>query len=474
MILAQKIAYNVVFNTVTKILSTVLALVSIGFITRYLGRDGFGDYATVLAFFSFFSATLDLGLYSIATREISRKNADEEKIIGNVFALRLVTSSLVIIIAPLLVFFLPYSQEVKNGILLVAISYVMASSYMVLNGIFQKNLRMDKVAITELFGKVVQVVFIIIAVRNNWGFTAIILSLLINMTIAFSIILFLSRKYIKFSPIFDFIYWKKFLKMSFPMGASALVTFLYFKMDTILLSLIKGSEEVGIYNMAYKILENITFFPAMIIGLVLPLFSMYIFNDKKNFRKIADKTAKVFFLLIIPLIVGVLFLAEDIISIIGGESFLISANILRILVFALAFIFFGNFFNSILLSANLQKMLMKILSFCAVFNIIFNLILIPKFSYTGAAFISVATEMLVVLLTAYFVSRKVKYKPSITGWGRVLFSGLSMIVFFLIFKNSNFIFLALGSVVVYGISLWMTRAITFEEIKILIPKVAKG
>ena len=78
MILAQKIVYNVVFNTVTKLLSTVLALVSIGFMTRYLGRDGFGDYATVLAFFSFFSALLDLGLYSVTTREISRKGADEE------------------------------------------------------------------------------------------------------------------------------------------------------------------------------------------------------------------------------------------------------------------------------------------------------------------------------------------------------------------------------------------------------------
>jgi len=124
---------------------------------------------------------------------------------------------------------------------------------------------------TELFGKAIQVAFIVIAVKNNWGFTAIILSLLINMAFAFVIVLFLSRRYVKFLPTFDFVYWKKFLKMSFPMGASALVTFLYFKMDTILLSLLKGSEEVGIYNMAYKILENITFFPAMIVGLVLPL-----------------------------------------------------------------------------------------------------------------------------------------------------------------------------------------------------------
>ena len=218
MILAQKIAYNVIFNTITKLLSTVLALVSIGFMTRYLGRDGFGDYATVLAFFSFFSALLDLGLYSVATREISRKNADEEKIIGNVFTLRILASSLVLLIAPILIFFLPYSQKVKEGILIASLAYILASSYMVLNGIFQKNLRMDKVALTELAGKSLQVVFIVLAVKMDWGFEAIILSLLINMVFAFTVVLALSRKYVKFSLSVDIDYWKKFLKMSLPMG----------------------------------------------------------------------------------------------------------------------------------------------------------------------------------------------------------------------------------------------------------------
>lgn len=53
MALARKIAYNVVVNTIAKVLSTVLALVNIGFITRYLGVNGFGDYELCLRFFLF-------------------------------------------------------------------------------------------------------------------------------------------------------------------------------------------------------------------------------------------------------------------------------------------------------------------------------------------------------------------------------------------------------------------------------------
>lgn len=468
MALARKIAYNVAASTIAKICSTVLALVNIGFITRYLGIGGFGDYATVLAFLSFFSAILDLGLYSIATREISRQGANERDIMSNVFSLRLLSSLALFVIAPVLFIFLPYSEDIKRGILIIALSYTFSSSYMVFNGVFQKNLRMDKVTITELLGRIIQVLFIILAVKNNWGFTAIIFSVLLSSIFTFGAIVFLSRKYIKFSLKFDLAYWKKFLKMSMPVGISAFVTFLYFKMDTILLSILKGSEAVGIYNMAYKIIENITFFPGMIVGLILPLLSMYIFSDKNNFTKIVNETAKIFILIIVPLVIGTLFLAEDIISIIGGEEFLISANVLRILIVALAFIFFGNLFNSILLSANLQNKLMHILSFCAVFNICLNFIFIPRYSYNGAAAVSLVTEFLVVLLTAYFANKYVDFKFSVKGWGRIFLSGVAMFLFLMIFDNLNFIYAGVGSISAYILFLWLTRAITVYEIRSLL------
>ncbi|MCD6149365.1 flippase [bacterium] len=462
--IAKKIAYNVVFNAVAKVLSTVLALVAIGFITRYLGKEGFGDYATVLAFFSFFGAIADMGLCSVSVREISRKGADEKKIMGNVFVLRVISSLFVFSLAPIIIIFLPYSQEVKLGILLSAAAFLFSSSYMVLNGIFQKNLAMDKVMAAELFGKVIQVGFIILAIKSDWGFMAIIFSLALCMLINFILVFLLSRRYLKFKPRINFSYWKKFLKMSFPMGISVIITFMYFKMDTIMLSIIKGSADVGIYNAAYKIIENITFFPAMIIGLILPLMSRYIFTDREKFENISNKTFKIFCILTVPLIVGALFLAEKIIGLIGGAGFMESANILRVLIFALAFIFFGHFFNSILLAGSLQKKLMEVLAFCAIFNVGTNLIAIPCYSYRGAAIASVFTEMLVVALTFCLTVKYLDYRPKIEKWKGFLFSGLAMAAFLFTFQELNLFLSAIGSSAVYFIFLWLTKAISKEEI----------
>jgi len=467
---ARKIAYNVVFSAVSKILSTALALVGIGYITRYLGKAGFGDYATVVAFFSFFGAIADLGLYSIATREISREKANTEKIMGNVVALRLVVSAIVFVLTPVLIVFLPYTTDVKIGISLAALAFVFSSGYMVLNGIFQKNLAMDKVAVIELFGKIIQVSIIVTAVLKDLGFTVIVLAMVLSMVSNFLLIFFASRKFLRFKLQFDFEYWKKFLKMSLPMGMSVIITFLYFKMDTIILSFMQGSEDVGIYNAAYKIVENISFFPAMIVGLTLPLTSRYIFSDKRKFNKISNKTFKIFVLLTIPLVIGALFLANDMIHLIGGTDFNESVPVLRMLAFALLFIFFGNFFNNILIAGNLQTKLMRTLLICAIFNIVANLIFIPLYSYMAAAITSVITEGLMVFLTARLVIKELGYVPEMEGLFRFLLSGAVMAAFIFLFRDLNFFVLVLLGGVVYFVALYFFKAISKEEILSIVRK----
>lgn len=468
MSLPRRIAYNAIFTSGAKILGTVLALVSIGFITRYLGKEGFGEYSTVLAFFAFFSAVADLGLYAISTREISRPGSDEKSILGNVFAIRVSASFLILAVSPVVVLFFPYSSGVKTGILIAALAYVFSSSYSVLIGLFQKRLAMDKVAVGEFLGKIVQLATVLLVVKNNFGFLAVISSLFFNMLVSFCVVYVLSRKYVVFDPRFDWQVWKKFLKESYPVGISAIIVFAYFKLDTILLSIMKPSADVGIYNAAYKVVENIAFFPAMFVGLVMPIMSHHILHEKEKFEKVADKTFKVFLALAVPLAVGVFFLADNIIGLIGGAGYEESILVLKILAFAVAFIFFGNFFINVIIAGNKQKKLMSILFFCAVFNISLNLFLIPRFSFNGAAVASSLTELLVVVLSGAACWKLLKYAPSFEKFFAIVFSGVAMAVCLYFFSDINFFARAIAGVTVYLVFLWSLKVVSAEEISSLI------
>lgn len=475
MVIARKIAYNVVLNSFLKVFSTVvLSLLSIRLMTGYLGQEGFGKYATVLAFFSFFTAFADLGLGSVTAREISRPGADEGEILGNVLTLRLVSSLAILLLSPLIAFFSPYARDIEIGIMIAAGAMVFSTLSSVLNGIFQKNLAMDKVAMVEFLGKLFQVGLIIIIVKENLGFLAVACTLIVALAFNSLCALFLSRRYITFRLRFDFSYWRQFLRHSLPMGVTALITFSYFKMDTILLSVMQSNAHVGIYNVAYKIMENLIFFPAMLSGLILPILSRFIFTERRHFVEIADKTFKVFFIIVVPIVAGTWFLAPDIVRIVSGSGFESSAAVLRILIFSLGCIFFGNYFNMLLIVGNAQKKLMQALIFVALFNISLNSFLIPRYSYTGAAFTAVATELAVVILTGFLVYRHLRYVPSFEHISKILFSGLVMSGVLYLLEPFSFAVAGIGGVAVYLALLGLTKSISAEEISSLFQKDGKN
>jgi O-antigen/teichoic acid export membrane protein len=462
--LAKKIAFNVVTNSVVKILTTVLALVSLGMVTRYLGADGFGDYALTLTFFALFGAIGDLGLANTLTREISREGADEKRLIGTIFTLRLGVSLLILLVTPILLIFLPYTLEVKQGIFLTGVAFLFSSSYQLLNGIFQKYLTMYKVLLVELFSKALQVALIWVGTTRHWGFLAIVSSLLFSMLSSFLIVLWLTRRVTPFRLSLDTQFWKKFLVESLPVGITAIITFAYFKTDTILLSLLQSNTEVGLYNVAYKIIENLTFFPAMIIGLLLPIFSRFIHTDRTKFTLTADKTFKVFMVCLFPLLLGGISLAPKIILLIAGSGFTQSIPLLQILLFALAGIFFGNFFNAILLAGNQQKRLMWALAGVAVSNIIINSFLIWQFSYWGAAFTTCLTELSVAGIGWYLTRKHLHYTPRLLAFWKILAASLVMTVILWFLQNHSVLLLLPLGIVVYMFFLWLFRAIEADEI----------
>lgn len=466
MAVAKKIAYNVALNSSIKVFSTVvLSLFSIRLITGHLGPEGFGMYATVLAFFSLFSAIIDLGLGPVTAREISRENADEQNILGKIVTLRLLTSGTLVILSPILIYFFPYSQELKIGIFFAALATVFSTFSYVLNGIFQKRLIMDKVAFIELGGKLLQVGLVWFFITAQFGFlyiaSTVVIALIFNATLAY----ILSRRYIHFRLSFDPSFWKNFLKESLPLGATAIITFAYFKFDTILLSIWQSQAEVGVYNVAYKIIENLVFFPAMLVGLILPLLSRYIYTNRPYFEEIAGKTSKVFLVFVTPLVVGTWFLAPYIVHIISGADFAAAVPVLRILILALACIFFGNYFNMLLIVSNAQKKLMIALLCIALVNVAVNVVVIPLYSYMGAAYTSLLTEFLVALISGILVYRHIHYIPSFEHAGRIMLAGLIMGGVLYMLSSSPFFLSGFVACVVYVLALAVFKAVSLREIR---------
>ena len=56
----RKIAHNTIIQMIGKGVSTVIGVVVIGMLTRYLGEGGFGQYTTIMAFLQLFGVLVDM------------------------------------------------------------------------------------------------------------------------------------------------------------------------------------------------------------------------------------------------------------------------------------------------------------------------------------------------------------------------------------------------------------------------------
>ncbi|MBU4030742.1 flippase [Patescibacteria group bacterium] len=470
--LSRKIAYNTIISAGARIIGLALSLITVGLIARYLGQVQFGYYATILAFLYFFNVLADLGLYSVCLRDISRIGADEKKIVSNAFSLRFFAGLFFLGLAPVVVYFFPYPEQVKIGVLIGAIGFWALSNQQVLVGVFQKHLKMDRIIAGELLGRLTQLGLVVFFIWRDFGFLPIVAAFVGGALINFILVFLFTREFIPVSFQFDFIFWKKILKESLPLALAIVFTVIYFKLDTIMLSLMKSPVDVGIYNLSYKLLESLLFFPAMFVGLIMPLMSRYAIFKKDKFKKITQKTLDILLIFIFPMMAGIFFLSSKIVVLIGGDDFILSGGVLNVLIIAAGVIFLGVLFSNIIISLKKQKALTVIYGFGAIFNLAANFIFIPKYSYYGAAWTTVLTELIVTAMMIFIVYKSLNYLHSFKIIFKCAAAVLIMILPLYFLNNWHLFILAPLSALIYFVCLWLFKGVSLEEIMFLIKKDA--
>lgn len=486
----RKVALNTIAQVMGRFISTVASLVLVILLTNYLGTTGYGEYTTIFAFVGFFNVFVDLGLYMITVREISKKGADIEKIVGNLLSLRILLALIVFSSASAIAFLMPYSMTVKLGIILASVAIGFITIGQTFNSIFQSKLKMHFAVMAEILGRLLVLGVTVYMIFSGYGLLQIILAYVFGDAIQLILQYLFSRRFVKVRPRFDKVVIKRLVIFAFPLGVASVFGMINFKIDSLLLSVLPleggldNMHEVGIYGVPYKILEILIAFPSMFVGSVFPLLSEYITTDKERAHRVFRRATNFMVLMAIPLVGGVFIMADEIILLISGPSFIAAGNVLRILIFSVAITFLSSLFSHTIISANFQKKLIFVMLCVSSFNVAANLTLIPKFSYIAAASVTVASEILLVSLTLFIIVKYVKFKPSFSVFLKALLASLVMVLAVFVAKDlfselfaGNKLEQALGLLIVLGIGLvvyfptaYMMKAISREDIKKLIAK----
>lgn len=469
----SKIALNTAIQLIGKAVTVATSVVVVAYLTRYLGVSGYGDYATIFAYLGIFGVVVDLGLFVIAVREIAKYPEKESDILSNILGLKIVFGLLVFVLAYSITFGLPYSDVVRQGILLGAVSQFFISLNQVPIGSFQANLVMYKATISDVIGRFLMLGLVWWFIRQNGTITDMVLAVVVaNITVFIINIALVSFKY-WLKPKFDLIVWRKIIREALPMGIIMVLGVIYFRIDTLMLAGIKGSEAVGIYSAPYKILEVLLVVPSIFMSSVLPVITAAIKRSIADAQIIFQKAFNFLSIIALPLIAGTIIASSQIMLLIAGGDFVASGPLLKILVLALGASFLNSVMIYTMIAANQQKQLLAPYIGATVFNIIANMIVIPHYSYWGAALVTVITEMWVLLASGYLVLKKLKFTIKWRVFNLALVSSAVMFVVLFFMKDASLIWLVVIGGAVYGAIMLLTKAVTKNELLEMLPKGAK-
>jgi O-antigen/teichoic acid export membrane protein len=470
--LTSKVALNTIVQTISKAIVVGTSIVTISLLTRYLGEEGFGEYTTVMTYLGLFGIIVDMGIYLIVVREVSKEKADAEGILGNVLGIRLLIGGVILALSPVIaVLFFPYSHQIDVAIAIGAIGFLFIALNQIVGAVFHVNLIMWKLMYGEVIGRISILALTYFFILQNGNLYWFIAANAIGNVILFIFSYYFARKYVRLMPRFEWNKWKLMIAETLPLAAVTLLQRVYFSIDTIFISVFKTQIEVGVYGLPYKVLDILISFPSIFAGLVFPTMSrLATEKNSEDLKRIYHKSFDFMLIVAVPLLVALYLLSKNIVQLLGGGGFDDSILLMKILSISVVFIFFTTLAHNLVIAIKQQKKLLMLALVSAVINVVLNLWLIPTYTYWAAAWINVLTQLIVLCVSTYYVWSLTKIGPNFKNLGKILLSSLIMgaVVYWL--REINLIAIAVVGMIVYFGMMFLVKGISMDTLKNIMGK----
>ena len=207
---------------------------------------------------------------------------------------------------------------------------------------------------------------------------------------------------------------KELFKISSPMMLTGFMYIITEHIDKIMLGIFSSTENVGIYNIAFKVSSLIIISFIAINTIVAPIFSEFYWSNKiEDFKKVVKFSSKLMFWTSAPLFVILIVFSEFVLGFFGNE-FIIGKNALIILAI-------GHFVNALSGSVGLllnmtgkQCIFRNIFLIAVIINVVLNFILIPKYGIVGAAIATTISTATWNIISVVYIKLEYNIKTFVT------------------------------------------------------------
>lgn len=474
---ARRVTKNTSVLFIAQLVTYVIGFFITMYTARYLGIEGFGILSLALSITAITGIFADLGLGSLMVRELARDKSLTSKYLSNTLIMKVILSFLTIGITILMVYIFKYPEPTSTVIYIITLSMLINVFNGIINAVFQAYESMEYISVGTILNSVLMLGGTLIGIYYKFDilFFATIYVIANLLTLISTILIYVWKFSLPKIKV-DLSFWKPTIKEAWPFGVAGIFVIIYYQINSIMLSLMSGNEAVGLYNAAYRLIFLFLALYNVYIIAIFPVMSSFYKTSKDTLRFAFERSFKYLLIISIPLTIGTTLIANKIILLVYGASYLPSVLALQVLVWTIIFMFLNGLAGNLLGSVNRQQVVTKITGFGAVFNILLNLILIPKFSFVGASAATVITEfsMLPLIMYVMLKTEHTTLKPLLKDLPKIIISSGIMAIVVILLNSLNIFLLIIIAIIVYFIAIYLTKTLDASDIKIVKSIINKG
>nr|MBU0722440.1 flippase [Patescibacteria group bacterium]MBU1663581.1 flippase [Patescibacteria group bacterium]MBU1933888.1 flippase [Patescibacteria group bacterium]MBU2007838.1 flippase [Patescibacteria group bacterium]MBU2233809.1 flippase [Patescibacteria group bacterium] len=463
------IAKNTSYFTLALILQKVISFTYFVLIARAIGPADLGKYYFAISFTSIFGIFIDIGQSTVLTREVAKRPDDAEKLFSSVFLIKLPLAILSMLAVFSIINFSSYPDITRQLVYLSIFCMILDSFTLTFFSVSRgfHNLKYESIS-SVIFQLIVFIVVLTVLKFNLglvWLMMSLVLASLYNFIFSFYILKKKWKLKINWRP--DKILIKNILLISLPFAVYAIFQRVYMYFDSVLLSLLAGDHQVGIYQIPFKIIFALQFLPLAFIASLFPALSSYWQNNREQLAITFERAVKYLIIISLPVSIGGIILADKI-MVIFKSDYSDAILPLQITMAAVIFMFLNFPAGSLLNACDRQKINTINMGIILIASVILNLILIPRYQAIGASLTVLLTNLLMFILSMSVVSQitKYDYKKIIVMLIKSLLAVAVMGAVGYYLKNQvNFILTVILSAVSYFIALYIFKGFSKQDVE---------
>jgi O-antigen/teichoic acid export membrane protein len=397
-------------QVVVRILNLALGVVVTALVVRTLGSTSYGQWSTIFIVLTLVGYFANFGMEAVALREAARHPEREHEWIGAAIAVRLMTLGPVIVLSIVAIIAMHRSQQMLvAGLILIATMPFGGAGPL---GLIFK-LRVDNLVPmlvmslrSVLWGGAVAVIF-----WRGGGMIELAIAMALTNAIGSIVQTVIALRLADRWPRPSRALLRPLLREALPIGLSGALIIAYARIDALIVFATVGSRASGLYNSVYNIVDQSHFIPSSILTTLAPVIAASWPRDRARLLRTVRLTAELMAITSLGALAFTSVAAVPVVRLLFGPTFVPAASALPVLFAAFVFICFGYVNGNLLVVLGLQRRLVWISLAALAVNLAGNLVLVPIYGFMAAAWMTLATEVVVFSASSVLIKRELNL-----GW----------------------------------------------------------